>query len=729
MDVNPVCLLNSYYNSMFPSEAPRLQTRLEWWFIQGYFQSADSPRTYFMTTFFRLLPEDRSLTAGHSLVTTLVTPNQDEHQYYEWVDHAALDIFFADSNVQRCDLNSHMVNSYLNEIEAYGPPEPISTRANSPQLAQEGLKIVWEDWLLEQDETSLQLQCPLPEGSNCSLKMTPTRPLCEYGGFDDEGTGMVCRTYPRLRLEGVVDGKHVDGSAWFDHQWGDHGYFFADDQKQGAVLGWDWLGITLDNDIDLIMLIRRSMKSKAIVQQSIKLVHQDGTFETVKDFDTMPLRHWKSPHTHVHYPVTQQLTVPSYGIDVTITPLADDQEFIFSGIIRSVWEGAAHVEGTFEGKPVTGTGRMEFQGYGYVFETKQYLENFIPSIDHHIADFFPEQLDTSWLTKRVGPEYFQHDSQSLTKALATPSWDLMHRKGKHWRPICAMLMLETLGIQSAPYEQLFAAVTELNHTGSLIVDDIEDDSKLRRGDECIHLRYGIDTAINAGNTLYFLPYLLLKDHPQFTDAMRLESYELMVQMLTRAHIGQGLDIHWSKHLNRKELDTLLSSGFSEKILQMYSYKTGAQMEGVAEMVCVISRADNKTREIYAHLGRTLGIAYQIIDDIHNFNDSPGWTKVCGEDISAGQPTYVIVTAIEQLPAAQRERLLNIFSSATLRNDPSTLEEAVDLIRNSGALQCCHKKAEEMIESSWTEFAKIARHNDSKMMLRMLLSSLLNYSYG
>lgn len=682
-----------------------------------------------MTTLFRLLPQDQTLQPGHSLVTTLVHPGQDTHHYYEWIDQPALDIFFSDKNVQRSDLNSHMINSYLDEIKSFGPPEPIIAVENSPQLAKKILDIEWNDWHLKQDAAALQLDCPLPNGTSCSLKMVPARPLCEYGGFDEEGTGMICRTYPRMSLSGTVGKQKVNGSAWFDHQWGDHGYFFADDLQQGAVLGWDWLGINLKNGTDLIMLIRRSMQDRTIIQQSLKIIKKTGEFETVKNFHVKSLRQWKSPHTHVHYPVTLRLSVPSHGIDLTVEPVADDQEFIFSGIIRSVWEGAAHVHGSFGNQPVTGLARMEFQGYGYIFTTKQYLENFIPSLDHHIANFFPKQLDTKWMTERIGPEYFQHDPQSLSKVLATPSWDLMLRKGKHWRPICAMLMLETLGIHSAPYEQLFAAVTELNHTGSLIVDDIEDDSQLRRGDECIHLRYGIDTAINTGNTLYFLPYLLLKDHPEFTNEMRLESYELMVQMLTRAHIGQGLDIHWSKHLNRDDLNKLLSSGFSEKILQMYSYKTGAQMEGVAEMVCVISRADRETREIYAHLGRTLGIAYQIIDDIHNFNDSPGWTKVCGEDMSAGQPTYVIVKAIEQLPSRQRERLLEIFSSPTLRNSPETLAEAVKLVRDSDALRYCHKKAEEMIEASWDDFNKIARHNDSKMMLKMLLSSLLNYSYA
>lgn len=679
-----------------------------------------------MTTIFRLLPEPGSPKAGHAIITTVVSPGDTAHQLATCIDQGTQDIFLASRDVRNSNLNPHMVEAYLKEIEAFGPPDSTLLAKTVPRVCREVLDISWDTIHLSQNDVCFQLQCRMPDGELCDFTMTPETARCNYGDLEDGGS-MTCHTYPRLELRGKAGGDEVRGRAWFDHQWGNYGYFFSNGE-QDCVLGWDWLGINLENSLDIILLIRRTMENRHIVYQTIQILEADGSFTPISDFTLTPLRLWESPRTHIRYPVELFLEVPSRGLHLTIQATADDQEIPFFGIIRSIWEGAGRVEGTYLGEEVTGVARIEFHGYGYVFDTRQYMDNFVNRIDDHIADFFPATLSVDWLKNTVGPEHWRHDPEGCSAALAKPVWDLISRKGKHWRPVCAMLFLETTGLSSAPYEQLIAVVTELNHSGSLIIDDIEDDSKIRRGNECIHLRYGIDTAINAGNILYFLPYVLLKDHPGFSDTQRLQSYELMVQMLTRVHCGQGLDIQWSKQLTRERLEGWLQKDFDQKILQMYSFKTGAQLEGVAELACVIANSDQQTRQIYASLGRMFGVTFQIIDDINNFNESSGWTKTCGEDIAAGKPTYVIVQVIQSLQGADRERFLDIFCSEELRKEPQCLEEAVLMVRASGALEKCHQKAEEMIDATWKDFSRAARHNDAKIMLRMFISALLNYSY-
>ena len=73
---------------------------------------------------------------------------------------------------------------------------------------------------------------------------------------------------------------------------------------------------------------------------------------------------------------------------------------------------------------------------------------------------------------------------------------------------------------------LLAVVPELTHTGTLIIDDIEDNATNRRGDACIHNRYGLDVAINAANMLYILPASLYSTHPNLTDGQRLAFYRI-----------------------------------------------------------------------------------------------------------------------------------------------------------------------------------------------------------
>jgi geranylgeranyl pyrophosphate synthase len=78
-----------------------------------------------------------------------------------------------------------------------------------------------------------------------------------------------------------------------------------------------------------------------------------------------------------------------------------------------------------------------------------------------------------------------------------------------------------LGKSSADYE-LGICLSELIHTGSLIIDDIQDQSELRRGRPSLYRTYGIDVAINAGNTLYFLPFVELMHHKHMTAEQKLQ---------------------------------------------------------------------------------------------------------------------------------------------------------------------------------------------------------------
>ena len=61
-----------------------------------------------------------------------------------------------------------------------------------------------------------------------------------------------------------------------------------------------------------------------------------------------------------------------------------------------------------------------------------------------------------------------------------------------------------------------AALCEIVHNGTLIVDDIEDSSTVRRDKQCVHLLYGIDISINAGNFMYFAPYHYILKHGNFS---------------------------------------------------------------------------------------------------------------------------------------------------------------------------------------------------------------------
>jgi len=82
------------------------------------------------------------------------------------------------------------------------------------------------------------------------------------------------------------------------------------------------------------------------------------------------------------------------------------------------------------------------------------------------------------------------------------------------------------------------------HNGSLIVDDIEDQSELRREKPCVHKIYGVDVAINAGNMMYFLPMLLIKNNNKYSTKVKNELYKIYIDEMVNIHMGQAWDIYW-----------------------------------------------------------------------------------------------------------------------------------------------------------------------------------------
>ncbi len=713
---------------IFPGFDRGSKNKISWCFFQGYFEKeGSSDRHHFMTCFFQVASQEKDIPPGHYLISSITGDGlSHNHSYSSMVDSQAIDILLENPNSHKANISEHLKRSYLEEVQEYGPPEPIRLSGELPHFSEDNLSVRWENFSLKQEHNLISLQFDTGVLGILQATLEVTRPLFSYNESFPDGSGYSdVVSYTQMKLQGSVNNEQVSGAAWFDFQHSDYGMFQS--EKHGEkVLGWDWWGITLTDGPDLILYIYRDVESGKVVSQKGYILGERPS--SIESFEVEVQSTWQSPSSGITYPQTVEVTIAELDIQLVMEPLCANQEIPVLGTYRSIWEGVGNVSGYREGHSVTGTARMEYFGYGYIFDIQRYLRSFTDKIDRHIEDFLPRRIDESWMNDRIGHPEWLHDIHGCTQAIAVPVWDLLDRKGKHWRPVCGHLFLCSLEVDPQPYEQIMAVVAELNHTGSLIIDDIEDDSLIRRGRECIHLIYGIDTAINAGNILYFLPYLLLRDHPAIDDGQRLASYELMVSMLTKCHIGQGLDIHWSKCFTEETLLQSIDEGLKEKILQMYSYKTGAQIEGTAQMACIIAKANKQKTSAYCSLGRAFGVAFQIIDDVHNFNDSKGWTKKRGEDIASGTPSYAIMQALEMLKPAQRKRLLSIFCSKEKRQSPENIEEAVDLIIASKALEKCKSKAHALMEQSWENFARYARHNDGKILLKMFMNSILNYSY-
>ena len=135
----------------------------------------------------------------------------------------------------------------------------------------------------------------------------------------------------------------------------------------------------------------------------------------------------------------------------------------------------------------------------------------------------------------------QSDIEAVNKALITPVYDLLDRGGKQWRPLMGLMLAECFGrdledIETNKDVYFTCGITELIHNGSLIVDDIEDSSHMRRGDLCTYKKFGTDIAVNAGNFLYFAPMAKL-DSFVHDERVQLAMHKIYVEEMQNIHFG------------------------------------------------------------------------------------------------------------------------------------------------------------------------------------------------
>jgi geranylgeranyl diphosphate synthase type I len=700
---------------------------IEWWFVHGSFEGRKCGRRHFMASLFRY---DRSRgedpdSAGYYLILSLLDPADGHTDIISRGERPIIDRMFSPiRNRRSTNIDPRVLDVYIDEIRSDGPAAPVTLEEERAAVTEDPFSVTWKDFSFSDDGGMFRLSFTVPgAGTRCSLTLSPKSPRHEMHGIGASlDQPMAYATVPRLELRGTLGGETVSGNAWFDHQWGSACWFLTE-PLGGRLNGWDWISVNGDDGSDWIFLVFHDMKSKKIIGRFAVLFEPGHKPRIFRTFTADVTGSWESPATHITYPVKHVLKIPEIAAEIAINPVVQDQEIPVLGFMRAVWEGAATASGTVQGRPFTGHARLELQGYGYIFDFREFLVPYLRRIHESIGEFFPDHIDAGRYRDLAGTPSWQHETTACNEMIARPFWDLMSRKKKYWRPVFGMLMLESLGISMDRYRMLVSVVPELTHTGTLIIDDIEDNATTRRGDTCIHVRYGLDVAINAANTLYVLPASLYATHPDLTDNQRLAFYRITLDGFVRGHFGQALDIYWTRNLSPENLASWQIDHLPEKILQMYEFKTASPAIVIAEACCILAGSDDDTRTACRDLARSFGVSYQILNDIRDFDRNRNGRQ-CGEDLASGKLTYVIVRALERLPDRDRKRLENILCSHRLRKNPEVLAEGTGLVRKSGALRICRNEACAMVEEGWRSFSRCIPPSEHKLMLRLFSRTLM-----
>ena len=326
-------------------------------------------------------------------------------------------------------------------------------------------------------------------------------------------------------------------------------------------------------------------------------------------------------------------------------------------------------------------------------DASQYRDDFLADMAPVLAEeyrrWYPWCRETVLATiDRAGSRGF------LEKALAVPlpqpayaalrtAWFEPYRSyhtrmGKMLRPFLVCLIMR--GFERDPRTMpKVVAISEIIHAASLVLDDIADDSPLRRGAPTAHRLVGVRVAGASASAWLNLCFELLAESDTGLDA---EQTRVLIDEIAWEHwvTGFGTTIDttwpWMGRFDRTPGEYLQSVVHrSTSYTYRLPLKIGAIAAGATPEQCAQ----------FAAFGEELGLAFQIIDDI--LNVQPGddkWGKVLAEDITQGKINLQVLLAIESLDSRRRARLIEILESRTA--DEKTLAEAVKLMEISGAFE-------------------------------------------
>lgn len=261
------------------------------------------------------------------------------------------------------------------------------------------------------------------------------------------------------------------------------------------------------------------------------------------------------------------------------------------------------------------------------------------------------------------------------RAVLDPARGFLGRPGKHFRARLVTGAWMIAGGDVGRLPDALPLVIEVLHAGSLVVDDVQDDSEHRRGAPALHRQIGVPLAINTGNLLYCLALDLIGTLG-LPPAVELELHRRIATAMLHCHQGQALDLTACAF-------TTARAALPAVVLATTKMKAGCLMQLAAAFGALAAGASGSRVDALAAFGEQLGIGLQMLDDLGSLLSERRSAKAL-EDLRLGRPTWIWGWLATALPAGAFARLQHRAAAAVASGHADALlPELRALLAGSG----------------------------------------------
>lgn len=749
-------------------DLPHHSSTTEWWYMNSHLKLAEERELSIFASFFRILvgydKDTKAPVHAHSLTWAIIDPENKKYYGLSHVDRKAPKLGLDKLKRGEGTRDKRLRRAMKEVLDKGNVPYPDQMFKKDPIVATDRLHLDFDGnsyTKLEEGRYQLKLYSD-HYNVGCDLTFELNKPAIRHGENGVvkgvSGEDMFYYFIPRCTVTGEIvldDQPHpvVEASGWYDHEFGcprkEAGEQAEDpleaerpeDSEDGEYneaanfksnVGWNWVSVQFEDGCELTAYDLYDLDKDVALGSYCVVIDPEGNSKTYNQFSFTPKdgHEWTSTRTFHSYPTQWTLEVPEPGFSLEIEAAFDDQEFITLISKPAFWEGRIFATGTRDGRPVQGPGYLERSG----FHTIDNLDDFFVQVGKEtrksvrsLIPFNPEFEQVLNLIANKGREDLMEgvDTPQIVRTLFKPVREITDRGGKSWRSYAALACCDVVGGDSRDYVE-WLAMPELMHVGSLIVDDVQDKSTWRRGGESCHMIYGEPLAINAGTACYFMGQKLLVNKNNTSDRDQLRLYDLYFMALRTGHAGQALDIEGPADEMEHVVATGDCASLEKRILAIHKMKTAVPAGALARMGGVAGKGTDEQVEAVGFYFESVGLAFQIIDDVLNLRGFQKDLKSKGEDIMHGKITLPVAKAMSVLPQDKRTWLWETLQSRP--TDPEVVASCIELIEQCGALDACVTQANTLVEDGWKALDPVIEDSLQKLMLRAFSWYVLERHY-